>query len=387
MSSKKKTKKPSRPDSRAKAAPRRWRWWHTLTVSLSALLAIALGISAYAGMISPLKHGGMWGIAGLALPAMVIITIAWGVLQLLWCRTGAAVSGLSLVACAGPILSLCPVHVSANKPAEGAFTFTLLEYNIDHFTDLRPEGEQPADYSATLSEVLAADADIAVMVESSPLFLRHYNNVNAEQIDSVYARYPNVMWSVDGIMVFSKFPLEVIPLNRSAEERAKWQVAAYRVSLPDGKLFTLFGVHLQSIYLDRQDRELFVELTHLDLAMPGRIRAQLLDKLATANVSRARQAQELMQLVRHYGGPNVIICGDFNDVAGSYSTRVLDDAGFHSVYPAVGCGPMVTYNANRFYFCIDHVFWRGCFRPLEMTRGDLPCSDHYPLLTRFEITP
>ena len=46
-------------------------------------------------------------------------------------------------------------------------------------------------------------------------------------------------------------------------------------------------------------------------------------------------------LIRHYGGPNVIVCGDFNDVPGSYPVRSFADAGFQSVYPKIGFGPII----------------------------------------------
>ena len=86
-----------------------------------------------------------------------------------------------------------------------------------------------------------------------------------------------------------------------------------------------------------------------------------------------------MQWLRLYGGPDVIICGDFNDVPGCHAIRTFADAGFHSVYPSIGFGPMITYNARHLYFCIDHVLYRGALTPLYISKGTLKTSDHYPL--------
>jgi endonuclease/exonuclease/phosphatase (EEP) superfamily protein YafD len=107
-------------------------------------------------------------------------------------------------------------------------------------------------------------------------------------------------------------------------------------------------------------------------------------KLAAANLVRTEQVDTLIAGIHSIGGPNVIVCGDFNDVPGCTSLRNLTSiSGLKQVYPEVCCGPTYTFNTNRFYFRIDHVLYRGDLKPVEMVRGDIRCSDHYPLLTTF----
>jgi endonuclease/exonuclease/phosphatase (EEP) superfamily protein YafD len=53
------------------------------------------------------------------------------------------------------------------------------------------------------------------------------------------------------------------------------------------------------------------------------------------------------------------------------------------VYTEVCTGPDITFYANRFYFRIDHVLYRGALSPVRQERGKVKYSDHYPVLTRF----
>ena len=55
----------------------------------------------------------------------------------------------------------------------------------------------------------------------------------------------------------------------------------------------------------------------------------------------------------------------------------------HDAYAQNAFGPTITYHGNRFYFRIDHVLYGGDMEAVDIERGDVPSSDHYPLLTTF----
>lgn len=360
------------------------RFGRGLLMALDLLLAILLFVTAYAGVLSPLKYGGKWGIVGLAFAPMLYVVLFMLVLQLFWHRRGAVVLGISLIACAGPILTYCPLHFGSRHAAEGAATFRLTEYNVANLFDQR-SGDYDSSYCAMMSYVLAQDADIVCLSEGMPFTPTAKNHMTALQYDSIHQQYPNIIVSGHGQVTLSKFPIEPIHLNMDPEIFSNGGMGAYRVTLPGGKLLTLFNVHMQSFRFTADDVDLYLSLTDMQREDFGDIRNQLLAKLAYANVCRARQAQAILQIIRHYGGPDVIICGDFNDIPDCYAIRAFEDAGFRDVYPEIGLGPMITFNANRFYFCIDHVMYRGALRPLSITKGTLTASDHYPLTVDFEV--
>lgn len=360
------------------------RFGRLVLLIIDILLAVVLFATAYAGMLSPLKYGGRWGIVGLAFAPVLYIVFFMLVVQLFVHRRGAVLLAAALIGCTGPVLTYCPLNFGTRHAAGGASTFRLTEYNVANLADQR-DGDYDSSYCAMMSYVLEQDADIVCLSEGMPFRPTVKNHMTTAQFDSINRRYPNIIVSGHGQVTLSKFPIEPIHLNMDAEIFRNGGIGAYRVSLPGGKLLTLFNVHMQSFRFNDDDVELYLSLTDMRREDIDDIRSQLLSKLSYANVCRARQAQALLQLVRHYGGPDVIICGDFNDIPGCYSIRAFEDAGFRDVYPEIGLGPMITFNANRFYFCIDHVMYRGALRPLTITKGTLRASDHYPLTVDFEV--
>lgn len=355
-----------------------------LMLILSIASVVALIATAYAGNVSPLKYGGLWGILPLCFPGCLCCYAALMALQVFWHWRGFVIMSAGMLACAGPALDVCPLNVGfgERKAPEGAETFTLLSYNIHNFWETRDSADSRIP-NRGLQYVLDSGADIVCLQEADAISVSRSLNITAEQVQRLHALYPYVIISGSAQAVLSKFPIEPIHLVVSRSEFDDADLAAYRVTLPGGKIVSLFNVHLQSLALNENDRQLYRKLTDLEKQDLTSVRVQLVEKLRHANIERARQAQALLRFIRHYGGPDVLICGDFNDVATCYTLRTLAGAGFKEVYPEVGFGPIITYNSGRFYFGIDHVLYRGDFKPLSLTKGTLRASDHYPLTVRF----
>ena len=182
----------------------------------------------------------------------------------------------------------------------------------------------------------------------------------------------------------SKFPVTPVHLDVSSQERGNFCDAAAYVVDVEGRRLALFNVHMQSYSLTANDKAAYRDLTRLrpdeDI---HELRNTLLYKLEVAAMRRSKQAHTLARYIEYYGGENVVLCGDFNDVPGCYTLRTLADTGMREVWPEVAFGPTWTYNANRFFFRIDHLMWRGAFRPVDIRRPHVPYSDHYPLVTTF----
>lgn len=363
----------------------RSRWRHALDiflVGLSLLCAIALFVTAYGGYLSPLKYGGKVGILPLCFPVVAAAILLLTLIDCFFCRKGAVVNAVAIILCGGPMLTLFPLHIFSPKAPTDAERFTLLSYNVFQFSER--EG-YPADRSAALDYIFERDADIVCLQEALTLSPMGANTVAKAQTDTLHARYPYVIHSSNGQVIMSKFEVNPIHLNVNDSDFAGGDIGAYRVTLPSGRLVGIFNVHLNSYQLTTEDRSMYKDLTKLRREPIDDIRSQLLSKVSAAALGRARQAQQLIRWLRLYGGPDAIVCGDFNDVTNCYAVHTLSDAGFRDVYSEVGFGPMFTYNANRFYFCIDHILYRGDLKPLWLKKGSLKASDHYPLEAEFVV--
>ncbi len=362
------------------AKPRRnplQRTLRALALAVDVVLGAALCLSAYAGHISPLQHGGIWGVFPLCFPFCLIGVVILLIAQLFWNRWGAAILGIATLACAGPILDTCPIHFGTPKVPEGAEKFTLISYNIHNF---RRPGEKTFDASpeSAMSFILKEDADIVCLQEAS--YMAAPEKLPAEQIYEIHKKYPNVLINGE-LALLSRFPVEAIHLECANDAFIQAETACWRITLPSGRLITLFNVHLESMRLAPDDRQVYVNLTELHREGVKDVKDHIISKLELSAVNRARQAQQLLRYIRLYGGPDVILTGDFNDVPGCYAVHTLADAGFRSAYADRGLGPAATFNQSRLYFRIDHTLYRGDLKPLSVYRGDTQASDHYPLIS------
>ncbi len=127
-----------------------------------------------------------------------------------------------------------------------------------------------------------------------------------------------------------------------------------------------------------------MKLDTLDIDGLRFFRANAMAKIAEAAKARADQIKTLEKYIAKYGGKNVIVCGDFNDVNGCYGINSLcHESRLRRTYPLVAFGPTVTFHANHLFFRIDHILFRGDLEPYSISSPRIPYSDHYPLVATF----
>lgn len=241
----------------------------------------------------------------------------------------------------------------------------------------------------TLQYIVDTDADFVCLQECDSLAPSKDYKVTASQMKKLLAEYKYHAVGGRDVAFLSKTPIDTVDIKVPKIEGCGFDV--YKV-MAHGEPITIVNVHLESIGLTLVDKELYMGITTLNKksgnisALKADIKAvryKLLSKLATAFRERARQAQTIRRFLNKIEG-TVILCGDFNDTPDSYSYRLIkgdmDDA-----YVECGFGPTITYHANRFYFKIDQVFYKGDIVAKKIVRGKNASSDHYPLLTTFVV--
>ncbi|MDE6334048.1 MAG: endonuclease/exonuclease/phosphatase family protein [Muribaculaceae bacterium] len=382
--------------SRAAAQHRRphsvWRRIANVMLCIGTLISAGGLIAAcFGGNISPASCRGLC-LMVMTLPAWLILMTVFTIFDLLWYRRILPVCVLVFIACAAGIWEFMPLNLrrpSLDKATEYP-QFTFLTYNITNFTDLT--GKYPGDVNPTVSNILKINADVVNLQEAVVLAPDKSIRLGQEQIDSLHRAYPYILMYGHSQMLMSKYPAEAIHIGYNENRRG--EIAAFRLNI-EGETVTIFDVHLKSFYLTENDKNLYKDVTGIkdvrkDITdIKGTIfdvKSQLLSKVQEAAEDRELDARRLGNLIAHYGGPNVIVAGDFNDVPGCFTLRYLADFKLKQAYSQLGFGPMITFNRDRFYFRIDHVLYRGALMPLRMRRGSSLASDHYPLLVRFALT-
>ncbi|MBR5899403.1 MAG: endonuclease/exonuclease/phosphatase family protein [Muribaculaceae bacterium] len=342
--------------------------------------AVMLFVSAYSGHISP-QESGFATVLNMSFPLWILLNIINLAIDLLMWRRFAIVPVAAFASAIVPILNFSPLNITSQgvKSNEKDLAFTVLNYNVMDFID--NQDKYPNNCNRTISYILSTDADIVCLQECEYLQPLAKYHVTESQIDSLKTRYPYRVIGHHGQATLSKYPFTNINLGLS--RLYSGDIIAHLVEM-NNRTITLFNVHLRSLRFNQDDRDAYLELTGINSSNDTDLSRllPLRDKLYNAARHRARQANIIRAYLDQAGG-NAIVCGDFNDVPNCYAIRTISGDSMNDAYAENAFGPTITFNANRFYFRIDHVLYCGNIKAVDIERGDIPSSDHYPLLTTF----
>ncbi len=372
-------------DSTIRRTPRRPKWIRICWWALVILVCVLTAFSCYGGLINP-DVTTIGALMAMAMPGFATLLILTGIVGFWVDRWSTVACVVTLLCCFGPVFEYAPLNIPKPMPSAEQLrdrSFTFLEYNALHFR--RYDQDYGNDtINRTASYILRQDPDVACIPELEVLKANPNIRLTQLQVDSLLDRYPYHCIDTAGNSVLSKFPIR--PIHLTVPDSFNGNLAAYRMYI-HGVKFTLFAVHMTSIGLSSDDKELFKALTELNaISEFEKVRHQLIGKLSVAYRYRAQQARILRDYIDRLGEGNVIVAGDFNDIPGCYALRTIMGDDFKSVYSEVGRGPAITYYGNRFYFRIDHILYRGDLHPLWVRIDYEKLSDHYPMMTQFLIT-
>ncbi len=186
----------------------------------------------------------------------------------------------------------------------------------------------------------------------------------------------------EGIATFSKYP--IINKQRIGYPSDN-NLSIYSDINVDGEIIRMINNHLESNRLTENDKSRPISLKeNFDADSLSGITLYFSKKLASAYKLRAVQADSVAQVVE--SSPyKVIMCGDFNDVPGSYvytkAKCYLTDA-----FSESGFGMGWTFNEKYFHFRIDYVMYDALgFDLIKFKTEKVKYSDHLPVLCTLNI--
>lgn len=370
----------------------------TAVVTLvNMLLAAVTILAAYGGMADPEKVP-IAALAAMFLAPVMLADLVVLAIDLFFWRKAALPIIAACIISVKPLLVFAPLNLNSASltPEQEKRTFTILTYNCLHFWD--NETMKPGDGSRnkTIDFILKTDADIVNLQELEEKDLDReawqgkFANIPPEQLSEIRKKYPFRFYNPrpDALAFWSKYPAMVEPYPLKVDSMPN--VRIYEVHV-HGKIVHFFNVHMRSILLTPEDKELYkrifkpaVESERALKEEVKEVKLRLIDKLTTAFAARAREARYLRECLDSIKG-NTIVAGDFNDIPGCYAVREIMDGDMHDAYAESGFGPVITFHANHFYFRIDQILYRGALEAVRMKRIKVPYSDHYPMLARFYI--
>ena len=351
---------------------------------ITALMAILMLMSAWGGKVHPNK-GFLFPMLTLGMPIVFIANLVIMVLWLLFLRWRYALITLAaLLLSWSPISTVCPLNVFA-KNYDSYPTFKVMSYNVANFDYTNQD--KP---SKPMRYILDQDADLVLMQEGSQerYFLTVPNVISMRE--EIERKYPYHSDGWRDLVILSKYPYSVVPdsaFETNSNNNVMVYAKAFDIEMHGGKQLRVISLHLRSMGMDKEDKDLYSSLTRNEVNVNNRknlkrIKHSLYDKLGRAFVRHAQEAEIVRSLIDN-SPSNVIVCGDFNEAPSSYCYRTIRGDDFRDTFQDCGCGFTYTFNANRMYFKIDHILYRGEMEAVDWHREKVPDSDHYPQVATF----
>lgn len=348
---------------------------------LTWVLYIATLLAAYGGYMNP-EWWTLPSIAVLFFPYLAIATLIVSVVWLLSKRLITGCIGIGVLMACGPTFTQAVPFRFGNKAQDDSRTFKMVSYNCLHLQDLK---EPDADSNRMLDFLIHSGADFICLQELYGLGLPEIPEKYNSQLEELLAIYPyhSKDWAKE-VEFVSKYPFETLPIH--LDDGLKYgSVGVYRLEI-DGESLTVINAHLSSYMLSEEERNIITEIRSKQ-GMKESLRefeGSVYAKMKDAFAMRAKVSEAIAKYAEGVEG-NVIVCGDFNDVPGSWSYRNFTKRGFEDAYAQTGFGHLITYNQHLMWFHIDQILYKGNLVPLYVKKERLSASDHYPLIAEFEF--
>ena len=353
-------------------------------LTITVVMAVAMLMSAWGGVVDP-NDSTLMPLATLALPILLIANLIVAIVWLIMLKWKFALIPIAVIAVSwSPVSTVCPINIFA-KDYDVNSSFKVMSYNVANFDYTNQD--KP---SKPMRHILDQDADVVLMQEGSQE--RNYLTVPnvISMREEITQKYPYRSSGYCDLVIMSKYPYTVVSdslFETDPNHDGGVYAKAFDIEMPGGKQLRIISLHLRSIGMGRSDKELYTDLTRSEVNVGKRsnlrrIKHSLYDKLGRAFIRHAEEARIVRSLIDK-GPNNVIVCGDFNEVPSSYCYRTLRGEDLNDAFQDCGFGLTYTFNANRMYFKIDHILYRGNMEAVDWSRTKVPDSDHYPQVATF----
>jgi endonuclease/exonuclease/phosphatase family metal-dependent hydrolase len=184
-----------------------------------------------------------------------------------------------------------------------------------------------------------------------------------------------------GVATFSKYP--IVNEGKIVFNTRSNNICIFSDIVVHNDTIRVYNVHLQSISFSRKDNQFYDELITSgkadDEISSGR---NILRRLKRAFLLRTRQVEMIVSHMRtcRY---RMIVCGDFNDTAASYSYEKLS-GNLYDAFIEKGSGLGRTYAGKWPQFRIDYILYDKKLHCSGYRKTTETFTDHFPITAYFD---
>jgi endonuclease/exonuclease/phosphatase family metal-dependent hydrolase len=350
---------------------------HSLILIINVSLVLMLVICGYAYMIKPVHT--ITSFFGYAFPLLALANLFFLVYWTFRFKIWALISLTGFFLTLGSYQAWFPVNFGT-KEVVGK-TFKVLTFNVMNFDFKSSKTENATD--SILTYIRDLDPDIICLQEVGPEFVQKGRF-------SAYARkvLKPYRYQISGedmnrysVVFFSKH--KVIKHHIIEYESLSNSSFFYDIKVGDDTL-RIINNHLESNKLNPAEKDKYHDLlTYRESDNITSVAHELGSKVGNATVIRSRQADAVAKLIQETPYP-LIVCGDFNDVPGSYSYRKIR-RGLLDSWVEKGNGWGNTFHEKLFLFRIDYILHSPGLRCEKIHVDKVRFSDHYPMWANLQL--
>lgn len=342
--------------------------------------------------LSPFVHAGKYpiiGLLGLVFPLLYlssfVLTIYWAFKKSKWLWPGIVIMLAGLF----QFTMVFGLGFSGKfKEEKGGGNIRIVSWNISSWGLTNRNNRNKASYRYEMTDLLnKTDADVICLQEYH--FLREKtlrDTLIPELREKGYnyfffarSKYTMRLYSsahVTGVVIASKFPIaDTGHFSYGDDDYAEPLI--YTDIRFNNKMVRIFTTHLQSVRFEPYDYAALHNLKEPVNASVTQSRA-VAWKLKQAFKKRALQAVLLHKKIEESPHP-VILCGDFNDVPGSYAYYIAR-GNLQDAFLKTGLGFGRTYRFLSPTLRIDYIMADKKFTVAQYKKIVVPFSDHYPIM-------
>lgn len=357
----------------------------SVLVILTLFFGLVLILSAYSDRFSPITYSAFPSYMAFLFPAFLIINLIFLIYWLIRRRWPFVIIIVSVLISWPTVNAFFPIHFKKKVP-ENVLKF--MTFNVEHFDLYAPHDVKTQN--PIVPYILNQDADIVCLQEYSYLYINGKPAVHEDfKKKYPYCKTDDVInvnnYKYTGLACFSKYP--ITDVRRVPYESHYNGSTIFKINV-NGKIITVINNHLETNGITEKDKIEYEQALEVDGIKEVKMKIARLTSIARSRLGvafkiRAEQAETIAKEVDKASG-YILVCGDLNDPPNSYAHYKIKGKKLRDAFADTGFGMSHTYNKNKFYFRIDHIFYSPNLKAYNCYVDDtVKYSDHYPMICYF----
>lgn len=349
-----------------------WKILHSFILTINFGVVLLLLLCGHSYLIKP-EHSILTSFLGYAFPVLALVNLFfvfyWGVRLKLW----VLVSLFGFFLTLDSAQSWFPLHFKQEK-FEGK-TFKVLTYNVEFLThagQATKEGLNPI-----IAYIRDNDPDVVCLQEVGIDFIQkgRFDKLTKEALKDYRYFASGEKEDRFSVAFLSKYPiLQFYRIEYESLSNSSW---VYDIKVGKDTL-RIINNHLESNKLNREEKDQYSEIIQKrESAKITKVAGLLGSKVGKSTRIRGNQADAVSKVILE-SPYSAVVCGDFNDVPGSYTYRKIR-TDILDCWVEKGNGWGHTFHENFFLFRIDYILHTPELRCVNAHVDRVHLSDHYPV--------